>query len=154
DGWTIVDCGIDREPVRALWETLIRDVIGDRPVRRVLVTHFHPDHMGLARWLVDRFGAELWMSHGGWLMEQVAHAESEPKTAAMLDFWRRNGMTAETLEGMRGRGNVYRQGVGQPPVTYRRIVAGEDIEAGGRVWRVIVGQGHAPEHVCLACPAE
>ena len=61
-GWTIVDCGIARDEVKALWERVFEQELDGLPVLRVLVTHMHPDHVGLAHWLCERWNAELWMT--------------------------------------------------------------------------------------------
>lgn len=154
DGWTLVDCGINKDAVKEIWERVFDRLLGGRPIRRVIVTHFHPDHMGLCRWLMERFDAELWMSQTEWLWSHYAFEARERNMEAMLDFWRRNGMAVATIDGMRGRGNFYAQNVLRPPIVYRRLADGDPVEIGGRIWRVIVGQGHAPEHVCLACPED
>jgi len=133
---------------------VLRDVLDGRPVKRVLVTHFHPDHMGLASWLVQRYDAELWMSLSEWLCAHFAFEARERNIETMLAFWRRNGMSTETVDGMRGRGNFYAQNVVRPPVEYRRMQHGDVIEIGERAWQVIVGRGHSPEHICLACPED
>lgn len=152
DGWTLIDCGLNKDSVRHIWERVAGTLFGGRPVRRVIVTHFHPDHMGLCRWLIDRFGGDLWMSETEWLWSQFAYESHERNMEAMLAFWRTHGMATETIDAMRGRGNFYAQNVARPPIVYRRIAEGDAIEIGGRIWHAIVGRGHAPEHICLACP--
>ncbi|MCY3982084.1 MAG: MBL fold metallo-hydrolase, partial [Alphaproteobacteria bacterium] len=93
NGWTVIDCGLNKDGVRDLWETLIHTLLAGRPIRRVLVTHFHPDHMGLAQWLLARFpDAELWMSLSEWLWSHFAFDARERNMEEMLRFWRRNGM--------------------------------------------------------------
>ena len=64
DGFLIVDSGLGNAPTRALWEKIFAAKIGTKPVRRVLVTHYHPDHAGNAAWLCERSGAQLWMTRG------------------------------------------------------------------------------------------
>ncbi len=54
DGWALLDTGIDDAPTRAAWETLLAGPLRERPLSRVLVTHYHPDHIGLAGWLCER----------------------------------------------------------------------------------------------------
>ena len=60
DGWTIVDTGFASDGVRTVWQELLAAL--DAPVRRLIVTHFHPDHLGLASWLMNETGAQLWMT--------------------------------------------------------------------------------------------
>ena len=62
DGWTIVDCGITNEATQAAWEQVFANELGGRPVLRVIATHMHPDHIGLAHWLTERWQCALWIS--------------------------------------------------------------------------------------------
>jgi len=154
DGWTLVDTGLGDEPTRALWTRIFADVMGTKPVRRVLVTHYHPDHAGNAGWLCARFAAPLWMTQAEYL---TAHAVREGVAGyvpgAMLAMFRANGLDDVRFAQMATRGNIYRRQVPEFPGTYRRIMDGERIAIGGRDWRVIAGYGHAPEHAALHCEA-
>jgi len=154
DGWTIVDCGIATDHTKGLWEQIFATPLGEQrqplQAQRVLVTHCHPDHAGLAHWLCQRFGARLWMSQAEYL---TAHAIREGVAgytpSNLLAMYRRNGLAGEALEKMAVRGNRYRQAVPEFPQNYRRIMDGDEIGIGGRRWRVIMGYGHAPEHAAL-----
>lgn len=153
DGWTIVDTGIDREEVQALWRRLFAGAMAGRPVRRVVVTHFHPDHIGLAGWLGQETGAPVWATQTEWLMATALFRDTEGENGVQqLAFYRENGLSADWLEALGGRGNKYRERVSAPPAAYRRLVDGEEFVVGRHRWRVIVGTGHAPEHACLYCP--
>ncbi len=153
DGWTIVDSGFGRgEETKLLWERVFASSLGGRPVGRVIVTHFHPDHIGLAGWLCERFAVELWMTQGEWLTAQlVRQGWGGGDVEKRARHYRRNGLPAAELEALSRRGNLYAQNVTPVPPTYRRIRAGDEIAIGGGKWRVIVGEGHAPEHACLYC---
>ena len=161
EGWTIVDSGIATDITKASWEQVFAaPPIGAAPgvragafqATRVLVTHYHPDHAGLAHWLCQRFGVTLWMSQAEYL---TAHAIREGVAGYtpdnLLAMYRRNGLTGEALEKMSGRGSHYRLAVPGFPQSYRRIMDGDEIGIGGRSWRVIMGYGHAPEHAALYC---
>ena len=152
DGWTIVDCGLANDATRAAWERIFAEVIGQRPVRRLIVTHYHPDHSGLAGWLKDRFGCELWMTQGEYLSAHVVYndlAGYSPEESNA--FFKRNGLGPEHDENLARRGNFYRKSVVTLPRGYRRMAEGDVIGIGGRDWKVIIGYGHAPEHVSLHC---
>jgi glyoxylase-like metal-dependent hydrolase (beta-lactamase superfamily II) len=146
--WTAVDTGIAIEPVRQAWQ----EVLGDRRLVRQIVTHFHPDHLGLAAWLEERTGAPLWITQGEYLTAHVIHAQlGGYSVSAMLAFFRTHGLDGGRLAALDQRGNAYARGVPSIPATYRRIYEGEEIAVGGNRWRVIVGHGHAPEHASLYC---
>jgi len=152
EGWTIVDTGIGRDEVRELWRDLFRGAMGGRPVTRIVVTHFHPDHFGLAGWLHEVWDAPVWMTRTEWLTGCAIHADAEARfVSRQVELFRRNGLDAARLEALERRGNAYRRIVSPPPLSFHRIRDGERIDAGGRGWRVVVGEGHAPEHACLYC---
>ena len=148
--WLIVDSGLGNAPTRALWDRIFAEKIGARPVRRVLVTHYHPDHAGNAAWLCERSGAQLWMTRGEYLTVHAArHGAAGYSTEAQIALFRANGLDEERGKALLTRGDLYRKLVPEFPMSHRRLHAGEQIPVGGRRWRVIVGHGHAPEHVSL-----
>lgn len=150
EGWTLVDTGLGDAVTRGHWETLLAGPLGGRPVWRLIVTHFHPDHVGLAGWLVERFGIELWMTREEWLTARLLQADAGPAMIAQqVDFYARAGATPDYLDGVREAGPVYAKRVAPVPRAYRRMRGGEAIEIDGRIWRVAIGLGHAPEHACL-----
>ncbi|HZE59035.1 MAG TPA: MBL fold metallo-hydrolase [Burkholderiales bacterium] len=150
-GCTIVDTGIGNAQTRELWEKLLERF---QPIRRVILTHYHPDHAGNAQWLCQRFGVELWATQGEYL---TAHAVAESAAGytsdAVLSVFRRNGLDDAKFAAMSGRGNRYRQLVPEFPHSYRRIIDGDRVRIGGHEWLAIIGHGHAPEHLSLHCSA-
>ena len=150
--WTIVDCGYTSPETKAAWLRVFDERLGGRGVSRVLATHYHPDHMGLAHWLTERFEAPLWTSEKEWLCAQLLSREDGPDlTAIRSGFAREAGLDAAASEVFALRHHNYRRGVPVVPAAYRRLGDGTVIEIGGRRWQVIVGEGHAPEHACLYC---
>lgn len=150
DGWTIVDAGLDTPAVRAAWERALAGPLAGRPVTRVIVTHHHPDHVGLAGWFQAR-GAELWTTRTAWLFARMLCLDvQERPTPEMLAFWRGAGMPADMLaQRAETRPYNFADVVHPLPLGYRRIVQGEEITAGGRRWRIEIGHGHAPEQATL-----
>ena len=151
DGWTIVDTGIGNEPTRALWEQLLDRF---KRVRRVVLTHYHPDHAGNAEWLCTRFGVELWTTQGEYLTAHAVRSSSAGYTSdAVLSVFKKNGLDDERLRGMAAiRGNSrYTALVPEFPHSYRRIIEEDVVRIGGRDWKAIIGHGHAPEHLSLYC---
>jgi glyoxylase-like metal-dependent hydrolase (beta-lactamase superfamily II) len=148
-GWTIVDTGIGDAPTRAAWEKIFSELKNLR-VKRVVVTHYHPDHAGNAAWLCERFGVEMWMTQAEYLTAHAVRDAAAGYTGeAVLEVFRKNGLAEERRAAMASRKNRYAQLVPEFPRAYRRIVDGETLRVGGRNWRAIVGYGHAPEHLSL-----
>lgn len=149
--WTAVDTGLSSSLIRDAWEALLPHY----PLARQIVTHFHPDHLGLASWLQDKTGAELWMTEGEYAVGQlVAEQIAGWSIPAMLAFFRTNGLDEARCQALEERGNAYRRGVPAIPPTFRRLVDGDLITIGEHQWRVIVGYGHAPEHASLYCASK
>jgi glyoxylase-like metal-dependent hydrolase (beta-lactamase superfamily II) len=145
-GWTVVDTGIGNEPTRRLWEPILEG----KDVKRVIVTHYHPDHAGNAAWLCQRFGAELWMTQGEYLTAHAVRTSTAGYTAdAVLAVFRRNGLDEKRAAAMAGGRNRYAALVPEFPFSYRRIIEGDELRVGKRGWRAMIGHGHAPEHLSL-----
>jgi glyoxylase-like metal-dependent hydrolase (beta-lactamase superfamily II) len=153
EGWTIVDTGIYDEAVKGHWETIFENHLDGRPVTRVICTHLHTDHTGLAGWITDRWGCRLWMSRADFYMCKVMVADRPadvPEDA--IKFYRRAGFTEERLDRYRQRFGQFGASATPLPAGYRRISDGQYLDIGGREWRAVIGHGHSPEHVCLYCP--
>ena len=148
DGWTVIDTGFDTRKTRAAWEALIAGPLGGRPIKRVVVTHHHPDHVGLAGWLQSEQGAELVTTRTAWLFARMLmldrHDAPLPETVA---YWRASGMSdAIIAERMREKPFNFADVVAPMPLGFTRIAEGDKIHMGGRAWLVRIGNGHAPEH--------
>lgn len=153
DGWTIVDTGMNSERIREHWDTVFSDVFGTAPVKRVICTHFHPDHMGLAGWLTARSGASMWATRREWLFGRMLWLDAQDAPPDWyMEHFRRLGFSDQAMEGIRNhRFNSYRSSVSEIPAQVRAIRNDDEIVIDGAVWRVMVGHGHAPEHACLYC---
>ena len=147
--WCAVDTGMDMGDVKAHWQALIAQY----PLSRQIVTHYHPDHLGLSAWLQAQTGAPLAMTQGEYLTAQAfANEIGEYSPQATGELFRRHGLGPERLQALAERGNAYRRAVPQIPATYTVLRNGEKVRIGAHDWRVIVGTGHSPEHACYHCP--
>ncbi|MDP1652234.1 MAG: MBL fold metallo-hydrolase [Rhodocyclaceae bacterium] len=150
ESFTAVDTGIAMDAVKQAWKSALTG----RQLTRQLVTHFHPDHLGLAGWLEAETGAPLWMTQGEYLTAQAIAAGIAPfDIPSMVALFRQHGLDAERCAALEGRGNAYRRGVPAIPATFHPLFEADIIAIGQHEWRIIVGHGHAPEHASLYCAA-
>jgi glyoxylase-like metal-dependent hydrolase (beta-lactamase superfamily II) len=151
EGVAIVDCGIGDRATRALWERVFEGPLKGRPVTRLIVTHFHPDHIGNAAWLCERFGVLMHIAQAEYLM---AHATADNSAGytdeATLDFFRQHGLDDSRREALLvARGGGYRRLVPELPTQYHRLAHGDHLHLGQGDWQLIDGHGHSPEHLAL-----
>jgi glyoxylase-like metal-dependent hydrolase (beta-lactamase superfamily II) len=153
DSYTVVDCGAATDDSRAGWETVMAEHFGGKPLARVLVTHCHPDHVGLADWLCTRWNAPLAMTAGeyGFARMMAAALPGVDGIGAVAHFRRHGLVDPDMLEKMQSRKNYYPSLVPAVPQSYFRLEDGHDVAIGGHRWRVITGFGHSPEHASLYC---
>jgi glyoxylase-like metal-dependent hydrolase (beta-lactamase superfamily II) len=156
DGWTVVDCCITRDETKAQWEQLFATALDGLPILRVLVTHMHPDHIGLAHWLCERWDAPLWISATDYYAARQAQQTSSGQGGERAaTFFSRHGLTdPEAVEKIRGRGRYYADMVPAVPHAFHRLQDGLAVRIGDRTWRCIAGHGHAPEHIALSCDVD
>ena len=155
-GWTIVDSGIDDAATRAAWEKIFANDLGGLPVLRVIVTHMHPDHIGCAHWLCERWNVRLWISATDFNVARLATSASAgfggPLSAA---FMAQHGLAADpdAVHKVGARSNYYKNLVPALPLAYRRLLDGAQVAAGSGAarsgWTCHAGYGHAPEHMAL-----
>ncbi len=149
-GLTVVDTGVGADATIGGWRAALKGPLDGRPVTRLIVTHMHPDHMGLAGWFTQEFGCRLWMTRLEYVTGRMLVADTgrpAPEEGAL--FLLEAGWSPEQIEDWRVRFGGFGKAVRPMPNAYRRIEDGERISVGGETWRVVVGDGHSPEHACL-----
>ena len=152
DGWTLVDTGMATEDTKALWEEIFSTHLNSKPVKQVIVTHMHFDHLGLAGWLVEKWGATLCMSRTEYLSSRVIINEikSDPPEATVA-FFRAAGVEESILDEFKVRFNNRSDFVSPLPSHYKRLTDNQVLQIGSLQWTVIIVEGHSPEHICLHC---
>lgn len=154
-GWSVVDCCIARDESRAQWEQVFATQLEGLPILRVIVTHMHPDHIGLADWLCQRWNVRLWISATDY---NVARLNTLGPSAfggdAAANYFASHGLNdPASVEQIKARTNYYPSLVPGVPRRYRRMADGDVLTIGNQSWRCISGYGHAPEHIALYCEA-
>lgn len=153
DEWVIVDTGIGNRESKDIWLGHFEKLMGARPVNRVIVTHLHPDHSGLAGWISRKFGAPLVMTRGEYFLCRLMAADTgsvAPREG--LRFYQKAGFTTDQIELYKARFGGFGKAITPLPHCYDRIQDGDTGMINGREWRVIIGSGHSPEHAVLWCP--
>ncbi len=153
EGWAIVDTGMNTDSCRAQWEAMFTGPLAGRPITRVICTHFHPDHLGLAGWLCEKFNVSLWIPRTEYLLARTLMLDASDRVPeAAVTFYEQAGWSAQALEMMKARGwGQFAKAAWPLPHSYQRIKAGDVLTIGKAIWRVVVGNGHSPEHACLVC---
>ena len=157
-GWTVVDCCVSRDESRAQWEQVFAGELEGLPILRVIVTHMHPDHVGLAAWLCERWSTptrpcRLWMSATDYHLARIGSASSNGfgGEAAAIFFSAHGLRDPASVQKIRERSSYYATLVPSVPSQFHRLMHGDTVRIGGRAWRCIAGYGHAPEHISLYC---
>ncbi|MFM0094568.1 MBL fold metallo-hydrolase [Paraburkholderia nemoris] len=154
DGYTLIDTGVFNDDSTAAWNEVLGGPLAGQTPSRVIVTHMHPDHVGMAGWLTRRFDCRLWMTRLEYLNCRMLVGDTgraAPDEA--IAFYRRAGWDESAISAYRQRFGGFGRMTSPLPDSYRRIQDGEVIRIGQHEWEVVVGSGHTPEHACLYCPS-
>ncbi|MGB3503033.1 MAG: MBL fold metallo-hydrolase [Mesorhizobium sp.] len=150
DGWAVLDTGIGNQATKDVWQALVNGPLSGRRLTRLIVSHFHPDHIGLAGWMCEQFSLPLLTSQTGYLgCINISLSPDRMGDKTYQDFYRRHGMSDEVAKVVAVQGNGYLRMVTPLPDTFRRLVAGDTLTIGGRPFEVMSGDGHAPEQLML-----
>lgn len=155
DGWALIDTGLHSPPVYEAWRTLYGTLLDDRRLKRIFVTHMHPDHIGLAEHLRATFNAEVYMTAAtqdrGRLLWQGMDAESD---SGIQEFCRSHGIDRVDDYAAFITGREYRRMISGIPEEAVLITDDSELRIGARAWTPIITGGHAPGHMSLYCEEE
>jgi glyoxylase-like metal-dependent hydrolase (beta-lactamase superfamily II) len=153
DGWTLVDTGMQTADTAENWQNAFAGVLKRRPIKRVICTHMHPDHVGMSGWLTRQHDCRLWMTRLEYITCRMLVADTGREAPADgVRFYRAAGWDEAALEHYKARFGGFGKAVHALPDSYRRVIDGEELTIGAARWRAVVGRGHSPEHLCLYCP--
>ena len=150
DEYVVVDTGLGWKDAMDIWDKVFAENMGGAKVNRVICTHLHPDHAGLAGWMCRKFDAPLLMTMGEYFLCRLMAADTgNPAPKEGIAFYKRAGFTDEQIENYKSRFGGFGKAISELPNGYERIRDGDTIKIGGSDWQIIVGSGHSPEHACL-----
>lgn len=152
-GWSVVDTGIHDEPTKAHWEIIFSQELEGLPILRVIVTHMHPDHIGLADWLCQRWNAPLWISASEYLVARLACLGQDSFSGeATARFYAAHGLNdPQTAQRLIQRCSYFQTLVPSVPPQYCRLRDNDLLQIDHQQWQCIAGYGHSCEHMALYC---
>ncbi|QQA44878.1 MBL fold metallo-hydrolase [Pelagovum pacificum] len=155
DGWTLIDTGMATTAGRAALRAALDGPLAGKPVTRVVVTHHHPDHVGLAGGLMAQ-GAELLIPRTAYLIARMLVLDEQdvapPESVA---FYRAAGLEGAALDRYIARRPFNFADVVEPlPLGFRDLPEGGMLKMGGRTWDIRLGGGHAIDHATFWCREE
>jgi len=152
DGWTIVDTGYDAEVCKDVWEQVFDGFMTPASVNKIIITHFHPDHIGLAAWLAHKCDCPILISEGEY--KHYANIISRDKAefgiqakAFVTEMGYPQSMAEKFVGFMVSDDKPAESRVQREHCQF--IKEGDLIDIDQQQWRVISGNGHSPEHACL-----
>ncbi|MBO9598262.1 MAG: MBL fold metallo-hydrolase [Cohnella sp.] len=148
-GWTVVDPGLNTGDTVSYWEeTLMQCGIAWSQVRRIVLTHHHPDHYGLAGWFQERSGgAPVYISQVAFDAANRLWGDRESFSDEMTSAFLAHGLASELESDMREHLVSFRSKVAPHPADVRILEPEGEFRMGGASWRMIRGDGHGPGHL-------
>lgn len=150
DGWVLIDTGLGGVYGEFLWSKYSNNFFGSKGVKRLIVTHFHPDHAGASGWLSRRYGCEVYMPcveyqqaqiflnllmHSCFVEGSVYHLRCGVEVSELGKLCRHYSYLASFYSGF--------------PSSYRRLGDGDVLDFGGESWKVSLLEGHSPSQAIL-----
>jgi glyoxylase-like metal-dependent hydrolase (beta-lactamase superfamily II) len=155
DGWAALDTGLGTDDCRSAWQAVFDGPLAGQSLTRMIVTHYHPDHVGLAGWLAERFGLPLFMPRPEYLYSlALQYAPGNLGAEMHRPFYRRHGLPSDITDLILSRGHEYLRRTTGVPTTYHRIKTGDSLQLGTRRFDVLTGGGHALEQAMLHQPRD
>ena len=154
-GWTALDSGLGTDECKIAWLAALAGPLKGQNLKSLIVSHFHPDHVGLAGWLCEKYSIDLTMPRPEYLHSLLLQfAPADYGEDVFRPFYKRHGLSAEATEIVLSRGHEYLKRTTGVPASYHRIKHGDMLTVGAREFQVLTGGGHALEQAMLYRPQE
>ncbi|MFN0074410.1 MAG: MBL fold metallo-hydrolase, partial [Chloroflexota bacterium] len=149
DGWVLIDCGWNTDDVMDALQEAFRDVgIGLDDIRRLVITHYHTDHYGMAGTLMRLGKMRMLMHRIDWLHVRTRMADRETLDRDLYGWLELNGFDMSLLndEHRQALDGFLRYSIVEPD---EELEDGMSINLGDRDLKVIWTAGHTAGHICL-----
>jgi len=148
-GYVLVDAGMSVAVCKEAWEKLDASLLRGKPLRALLVTHAHPDHIGLAAWLQERYALDVWMSQRAYALASSLYSSPQTRREKVAAFLHAHGVTSSTVLQSLLRPERYARTQDELPQVTRFIEDGESIVPEIDDWIALLTEGHSEGHLCL-----
>ena len=152
DGWILVDSGINDGRTKFLWKKIIDKVLNKKPIKKLICTHAHPDHIGLGGWIKKKYKTNLFMTREEWAFGRMFAAGNMDDKESYYEYFTRLGCDPSEIEEYREHISTADKLYYKVPYDFDRLRDGSKLMIAGNSWEVIVGLGHSHEQACLYCP--
>ncbi|MCG8671842.1 MAG: MBL fold metallo-hydrolase [Pseudomonadales bacterium] len=153
DGWCVLDTGMNGKEAISRWEKIIAEGLDGAPITRVISTHHHPDHNGLAGWFCDTYKVPFYTTEAEYYYTRTFYAPKRSERYwESAEYFDRTGINEESKEALLADSN-YSHMVTEVPGAFHRVVDGDRLKIGDYEWEAITTRGHSPEHLSLYCEA-
>ena len=144
EGWTMLDAGLNWPDLHQAWQAAFAALQIDlSDIRRIVLTHMHPDHFGMAGHFQARTGAPVYLSPREAELAQIVWVENGWRQELSSGFWQQAGVTGAVLATVTSQTDRLRQMTMPHPTTVTMLPPGATITMAGRPWQVLHAPGHA-----------
>ncbi|CAH0119175.1 MULTISPECIES: MBL fold metallo-hydrolase [unclassified Paenibacillus] len=151
-GYTLIDPGLHTEDAVQAWRKAMAELgLAFSDIEQIVLTHYHPDHYGLAGWFQRETGAPVWMSRIGCEHAQMMWGPEQTMTSRLHALYVRHGMEKSVSDQIIPHMDGFLPLVSPHPLEVRYIDAGtgQSFRIGDRHWLLVTAPGHAAGHLCF-----
>ncbi len=150
DGWIIYDSGLNTPEAKQIFHDVFDNHLDGLPIKKLIVSHFHPDHIGLAGWICKKWQCQLYMTRTEYLMARALSLDTtEGYINGMEAYYTRAGVPRELRQHILSKGNTLAASVYPIPANYLILRENSHVVIGNDNWRVLYGRGHSTAQACL-----